>query len=90
MVVATTDGTNQMQDFLSLSGILDTSGVVDVGADPLTVPGTSDAMGAGLRPTLSPIPGAAALLTSDVPGPSLAFVVTAARGPVVVHRAFYK
>jgi hypothetical protein len=89
VVVATTGGTNQMQDFLSLSGILNTSGLVDVGKDTLTVEGTSDPMSAGLHPTLSPIPGAAAFVTSDGPGPSLAFVITAGTAPVAVHRAYY-
>jgi hypothetical protein len=89
VVLATSGAGAPMGDLLTSSTLLPTSAVVDASASPLAVPGTADALGLGLSPTLAPIVGAASLVTSATPSPSLAFVVTAGGAPVAVHRTWY-
>lgn len=87
VVLATAEGSGEMADLLTASGLLAASAVTDVTGETLENAGWLDSLGQNVLSPFLAKPSSASIATSELPGPKLSFVVrTEAGAPVAIHR----
>jgi hypothetical protein len=87
VTLATATGTNEMDEFLTASGLLDTTALSGVAGQSLFNEGFLDALGQNVLSPFLAKASSARIETTEVPGPDTSFVIlTGDDVPVAVHK----